>query len=249
MPTAEGFPLYFPTDARRAFESDEVTRRFGQIAGLGSGSRVLELAATRGHAAVLLAREFGCEVVAADGSDPVLSQLQDKVRSLGLTDRVSVKKIDALKLPFPEAEFDAILVTNAVLQPATALVKELRRFLAPNGRIGFTYPARVGRFPAKPAIDFWEARLGEALLLPRELLQLLQRSGYEPESVETLSDVELAELYRQAEAKTNGAPEAQALRDEIQHFRSNGKASVSYAMAIGRRREAGEKPPASRDRG
>ena len=36
---------------------------------------------------------------------------------------------------------------------------------------------------------------------------------------------------------------------DLDHFRAQGKASVSYAMAIGRRREPGEKPPASRDRG
>ncbi|MDQ3266370.1 MAG: methyltransferase domain-containing protein [Myxococcota bacterium] len=249
MPTAEAFPLYFPTDVRRAFETDEATRRFGTVAGLGSGSKVLELAAGRGTAALVLAREFGCDVVAVEFNDASLASLTDRVKSLGLTDRIHLRRAELGKLPFPEAEFDGIIVQGAVLQPATQLLKELRRLLAPRGRLAFTYPAKVGRFPTRPAVEFWEQRLGEALLLPREILALLQRSGFEPESVETLSDPELAELYRQAESKLDGSPAAATFKQELDLFRGTGRASVTYAFAIGRRREPGEKPPQSRDRG
>jgi hypothetical protein len=103
-------------------------------------------------------------------------------------------------------------------------------------------------------VEFWEARLGESLLLPRELLQALEKSGFEPEGVETLSDAELVEHYRLLEARLAGVPpadsQARMLREEIELFRSQaGKASVTYAMVMGRRKEPGEKPPASRDRG
>jgi cyclopropane fatty-acyl-phospholipid synthase-like methyltransferase len=249
MPSSEPFPLFFPNDARRAFETDEATRRFAQVAGLANGSRVLDLSGRHGGAAVVLAREFGCEVTTAGFDDASVAQLNDRVRSFGLADKVDVKKVDPAKVGLPDGEFDAILIQGAVLRRATELVKDLRRLLAPKGRLGFTYPARVGRFPSKPAIDFWEGRLGEQLMLPRELLQLLQRSGFEPESVETLSDSDLAELYRQFDGKLDSAPAAKPLQDEIEHFKSQGKASVSYALAIGRRKEPGEKPPASRDRG
>jgi hypothetical protein len=44
--------------------------------------------------------------------------------------------------------------------------------------------------------------------------------------------------------------DAEVIRQEISvHREQNGKAGVSYAFLIGRRKEPGEKPPASRDRG
>ena len=247
--TAEPFPLYYPSDARRPFETDDATRRFANVAGLGSGAKVLDLACGRGNAALVLAREYGCEVVAADAEEAFVQQLAERVKAFSLTGRVDARKVGYAKLPFAAAEFDAILIQGPVILRSKEVAEVVRNLLAPNGRLGFTYPAKVGRSPAKTALEFWEGRLGEALLLPRELLLQFQQSGYEPETVETLADAELAELYRQAEAKLDSDPRAATFRQEIEIFRAGARASVTYAMVIGRRREPGEKPPASRDRG
>lgn len=45
-----------------------LTERLGRLVGIGSGSRVLDLAAGRGLTAVHLARSFGCEVVGVEYS-------------------------------------------------------------------------------------------------------------------------------------------------------------------------------------
>jgi hypothetical protein len=82
---------------------------------------------------------------------------------------------------------------------------------------------------------------------------VLEAAGFEPESAESLHDTELDALYRDIEAGLAASPvgpQAAGLREELAlHRESNGKASVSYAFVVGRRKEPGEKPPASRDRG
>ncbi|HLL52481.1 MAG TPA: class I SAM-dependent methyltransferase [Myxococcaceae bacterium] len=255
MSPAEAFPLFYPGDARRPFENDEAVRRFGRTANLANGARVLELACGRGTASVLLAREFGCEVVAVDSDEKLLQQLSERSRMSALSDRLSVRRADPTRLQFDDGEFDGIIVQGRILFPITNAVRALRRFLAPRGRLCLTYPARVGRFSNRTAVDWWEAKLGEQVLLPRELLQVFERSGFEPEGVETLSDAELADLYRHLEGKLDALPRefealAHPLREEIELFRAqSARAGVTYAMVMGRRKEPGEKPRASRDRG
>ncbi len=124
---------------------------------------------------------------------------------------------------------------------ALAQLGQLRRHLAPSGRLALTYPVRVGRFSAKASLDHWEARLGEPLKLPRELLAALELEGFEPESVETASDAELADLFRALEPQLDGPSPA---REELElHQAAGGKPGTSFALAIVRRKEAGEKPP------
>jgi cyclopropane fatty-acyl-phospholipid synthase-like methyltransferase len=250
MPSAEAFPLYYPSNARRAFESDDITRRFATVATLSSGARVLEVLAGRGSASVLLAKEFGCEVVATDSDDTAISNLMERVRSLSIQDRVTVKRTDPTHPDFPPGEFDAIVVQGRVVGTLDWCTSTYRALLATNGRLMITYPAKVGRYPNRHALDFWEKRLGEAVRYPRELLQAIEANGFEPEAVETLDDSALAELYRGLESRIDGHPATASLREEVDLFRgASNKASVSYAFAIARRKEPGEKPPASRDRG
>lgn len=256
MISAEPFPLFHPSDARCAFERDEVTRRFAQLVNLASGSRVLELACgRRGSAGLLIARDLGCDVVAADTDEKELALLQARIKSQALTDRVTVRKVDYGRLPFGDGEFDGILVQGKVILSLDQAVRTLRRYLAARGRLCLTYPAKIGRYPSRVALDFWEKRLGEALRLPQDLLRVLELAGYEPESVETMSDAELAEYYRGVEQQLATLPKehearAQGLKEEIELFRAHaGRCGVSYALVTGRRKEPGERPPASRDRG
>ena len=193
-------------------------------------------------------------VVAADADEKELALLQETIRSQSRGDRISVRRVDYDRLPFGDGEFHGILVQGRVIATLNQAARALRRHLAPRGRLCLIYPARIGRHPSRVALDFWQKRLGEPLMLPQELLQVLERAGYEPESIETLSDAELGEYYGGVEQRLAALPEqaaaAQWLREEIDLFRSHaGRCGVSYALVIGRRKEAGEKPPASRDHG
>jgi cyclopropane fatty-acyl-phospholipid synthase-like methyltransferase len=252
MSPAEPFPLYFPGDARRPFSSEIATRRFAKVAQLEEGGRVLELGCgPSGLASVVLAQEFGCSVVAADSDETLLIHMRDRVRSLGLDGRVDVRRVDLRKPAFREGEFDAILCQGRVLMGLDEALRTLRPLLAHKGRLGMTFPVRVGRVTPRAVVEFWERRLGATLLLPRELLHHLAQAGFEPESVESMQDAELDAMYRELEPHLAKAPSDQAgwLREEMALHRESGKATASYAFLIGRRKEPGERPPATRDRG
>ncbi|HSP79977.1 MAG TPA: methyltransferase domain-containing protein [Myxococcaceae bacterium] len=253
MSPAEPFPLYFPDTARRPFSSEAVTRRFAKVAQLEEGGRVLSLGCgPSGSCCVVLAQEFGCSVVAADSDEAMLASLQERVRLLGLQGRVEVRRVEPSQPGLPEGEFDAVLCQSRILLPFPEALRSFRPLLGRDGRVGLTYPVRVGRVVPRAVLDFWERRLGLPLPSPHELLSLLSQSGFEPESVESLQDAELDLLYGELAPQLEKAPPERAsfLREEMAlHHEQNGKASSSYAFVIARRKEDGERPPASRDRG
>lgn len=253
MAPAEHFPLYFPGDARRAFGAEEVCQRIAHTAGWSNGSRLLELGA--GSAGLFLTQRLGCHATVVDADEKALGPVRERAKVPPASERISVKTASPDKLPFGDEEFDGILALGFVALPASVAVKTLRRHLATKGRLVLTYPVKVGRFPVKAALDHWEMRLGEPLLYPRELLMLFEKAGYEPEILETLSDQDLDVHYRELEATLGKQPaeaaaQVKVLREEIELHRAQaGKASVTLALAVGRRKEPGEKPPASRDGG
>ncbi len=253
MSSDEQAPLFFSGDARLGL-SRECVRRMARSARLGNGSKVLDLGCGNGGATLLLAREFGCSVVAADSDAAALDALSRRLRSQSLDARVEPLKVDFAQLTFADGEFNLVLApANPVYSFSDAATK-LRRYLPPRGRLLICHPVRVAQQIAPALTDYWERRLGRPLMFPRELLQILAESGYEPEGVEALSESELDELYRGLDQRASKLPkdaqERSALTEQIQLQRAQGgRSSVSFACAVARRKEPGEKPPAARDRG
>lgn len=245
------FPLWYPPDARRLFTAEGTLRRLARTAHWTNASKLLELSAS--SAAVTLAQGVGCQVVAADEDQKVLDALSQRIGTHGLTNLVGVKQVSYQNLPFADAEFDGIVALGRVLMPLGTAGQKLRKLLAPKGRLVFTYPVKVGRYPAENALKYWEARLGEPLNLPREALLKIEALGFEPETIETVGESELDDFYREVEKSLAGAADAEGakkLTEEIALHRQNGgKTGVSYAVLVARRKEPGEKPPASRDGG
>ena len=169
--------------------------------------------------------------------------------------KIDIQKIDYTRLPFADGSFDAVLAIGRVPLSLIAALTASRRLLVPNGRVVLTYPVKVGRFPAKLVTDVWDERLGEPLLLPRDALLRAERAGFEPESIETLNDAELGAYYQDFERALAASPagseeQLAAARQELELHKSSGaKASVSFGLLFARRKEAGEKPSASRDVG
>jgi SAM-dependent methyltransferase len=248
---ADAFPLWYPPDARRLFTADGLLRRIARTAHWTNSSKVLELCGS--PASLTLARSEGCAVTVADEDQKALDGLKERVATHALGNLVTLKQVSFANLPFGDAEFDGVVALGRVLMPLGTAATKLRKLLAPKGRLVFTYPVKVGRYPAENALKFWESRLGEALKLPREALLAVEKVGYEPETIETVGESELDDFYRELEkALANPADAAGAARltEEIAIHRQNGgKTGVSYAVIVARRKEPGEKPPASRDGG
>lgn len=253
MSVDEQGPLYFSGDARLGLGRQSL-RRLALIARLGSGSKVLDLGCGSGGASILLARDFGCSVVAADEDGAALTALEARLRSESLSSRVETLKIDFSQLTFADGEFNLILAPAGGIYSFSEATRKLRRYLAPRGRLLVCHPVRIGKNQTSSAFaKYWEEKLGEPLQLPRELLQIFEQAAYEPEAVEALSDAELAELYRGLEqkmAKPSKDKQAAAnFAEQIHLYRAqNGRAGATFVCALGRRKEPGEKPPPARER-
>jgi SAM-dependent methyltransferase len=103
----------------------------------GPGVRVLDVATGPGYVAGAAARR-NAEVVGIDFSAPMLAEARRREPT------VDFREGDAEALPFPDASFDAVVMSFGLLhlaRPDEALA-EAYRVLRPGGRLGFTVWAK-----------------------------------------------------------------------------------------------------------
>ena len=114
---------------------------------VAAGSRVLDVAAGNGNAALAAARR-GCQVIATDYVEDLLDRARLRAEAEGLS--LTTRFADAEGLPFEDGSFDAVLSTFGVMfvpHPEQAAA-ELLRVCRPGGRIGlasWTPTGFVGR--------------------------------------------------------------------------------------------------------
>jgi demethylmenaquinone methyltransferase/2-methoxy-6-polyprenyl-1,4-benzoquinol methylase len=113
------------------------------------GQRVLDVATGTGMVAFALAQR-GAQVVGLDQSERMLARAQRKLADQpGINGRVSFVLGQAERLPFGEAEFDALTFTYLLryVDDVAATMAELARVVRPGGRIGmveFGVPEQPG---------------------------------------------------------------------------------------------------------
>ncbi|GAA2626538.1 class I SAM-dependent methyltransferase [Paractinoplanes durhamensis] len=105
-----------------------------QAADLSAGSRVLDVAAGTGNAAIAAAR-CGCRVIATDYVPELLARARERAGAEHLT--VDFEVADAEDLPCKDGEYDAVLsVVGAMFAPDQEKVAaELTRVCRPGGTI------------------------------------------------------------------------------------------------------------------
>ncbi|MDQ7040916.1 MAG: bifunctional demethylmenaquinone methyltransferase/2-methoxy-6-polyprenyl-1,4-benzoquinol methylase UbiE [Rhodothermus sp.] len=151
--------------------------------------RVLDVATGTADLAIEVARRLPVErVVGVDIAESMLRIGQEKVARLGLNDRVVLRKGDAEKLPFSDAQFDAVLVAFGVrnFEDLDRGLQESYRVLKPGGVLvvlEFSHP----RIPIIRTLYRWYAHH----ILPRIGAWLSRDEGayrYLPKSVEAFPD-------------------------------------------------------------
>jgi cyclopropane fatty-acyl-phospholipid synthase-like methyltransferase len=104
---------------------------------LRAGMRVLDLACGKATSSIFLAREFGVEVWAADGT---ISPTENRKRAIELQCEASVfpLRVDAHSLPFAKEFFDAVIAIDSFLYFGTdeRYLGYLIQFIRPGGFIG-----------------------------------------------------------------------------------------------------------------
>src|SRR3954468_24645752 len=118
-----------------------ISERLVELAGVESGSRVLDVAAGYGEPALTAARAAGPEggVVATDISAEMLAFGRERAAAAGL-DNLEFIESDASSLNFPRASFDAAVSRwGLIFEPyAEAAAARIRGFLKPGARIAIS---------------------------------------------------------------------------------------------------------------
>jgi ubiquinone/menaquinone biosynthesis C-methylase UbiE len=175
---------------RRAKAEDEVTARntYLGLLEISDGQRVLDVGCGSGAVTRDIARRVGSRGVAIgiDPSPALLTVARELAMEAGLGDRLQFREGNALRLPFPDRSFDAVVCVTVLshIPGGEAAIPELARVLRPGGRLGvfdldtdmttFTHPDRaltrriVAVASDATAVNGW---------LARHLPALFQRAG------------------------------------------------------------------------
>lgn len=157
---------------------------------LTPGARVLDVATGAGAALLPAARRVGPsgQMTGIDLSQGMLREAQANARAAGLTN-VQLLKMDAERLDFPDAAFDAVLCAHGIflLPDREAALREMARVTKPGGAVGVSI---FGDSPPAfmPAWDMLAQQFREygvqarfpnplAYLTPEEMTGLLGRAG------------------------------------------------------------------------
>jgi demethylmenaquinone methyltransferase / 2-methoxy-6-polyprenyl-1,4-benzoquinol methylase len=100
--------------------------------------RVLDVATGTGMVAAELVHRYGCRVVGLDQSEDMLAGARSKLaREPALASRVELVQGVAERLPFADAEFDALTFTYLLryVDDPAATLRELARVVRPGGRV------------------------------------------------------------------------------------------------------------------
>src|SRR6478735_7383629 len=118
-----------------------ISERLVELAGVQSGSRVLDIAAGYGEPALTAARKAGTEgrVMATDISAEMLAFGRERAAAAGLGN-VEFMESDASSLDFPPESFDAAVSRwGIIFEPdAEAAAGRIRGFLKPGTRIAIS---------------------------------------------------------------------------------------------------------------
>jgi demethylmenaquinone methyltransferase / 2-methoxy-6-polyprenyl-1,4-benzoquinol methylase len=101
------------------------------------GDTVLDVATGTAAVAIELARRTGCSVVGLDQSAEMLAAGRARVQHAGLGDRIRLVHGNAERLPFEDAEFDALTFTYLLryVDDPGATLRELARVTRSGGTI------------------------------------------------------------------------------------------------------------------
>lgn len=110
-----------------------------RAAGVGRGTRVLDLCCGSGEPGLYLVQETGCHLVGMDLCEPGLRQAQRQAASARLPGSAHFLVADATRNPL-ESQFDVVLLLETALafQDKPRLLRDIGRLLRPQGRLALT---------------------------------------------------------------------------------------------------------------
>lgn len=234
-----------------------LTKRLGQLLGLGPQSRVLDVAAGRGTSALALATTFGCDVIGLDYSQRNVDDATRLARKQGLGGKVIFSCADAERLPFADESFDAVLCECALctFPNKAAAAAEFARVLRSGGQVGLSDLTRQGTLsPELETLTAWIACVADAQplstyadLLRSARLTVTATEEHNGALLDFIDKIRMRILMADVMVGLKNVPglDLGAVKDFVQRALAAVKArQLGYALLIATRREP---PPRSRD--
>ena len=159
---------------------EDALERVREVTGLAPGTRVLDIGAGRGHAAIHLAREYAAVTTAVELSPDMAAEARERTAAAGVSDRVRIIEGDFLTMPAPTRPFPVVLSfdTLCYFADTDTLLRRIESMSAADYFLAFTeYFCEVPDSAAvQSLVCRWKIHLKGDFLWYREILE---GRGYE----------------------------------------------------------------------
>lgn len=179
-----GYWLDDSDDSSIAIATDRFTDLMISKLPVGPGDRVLDLGCGIGKPAIQLVKATGASVLGISINQDQVDLGTARAASEGVSDRASFELADALKLPFDDHSFDAVLAFESIVHmPRMTALREIARVLKPGGRVALT---DLFKFDASDATAWEDGFLTPAVPRFSDYQDLVPLAGLE---IDELLDV------------------------------------------------------------
>ncbi|MEU3524162.1 methyltransferase domain-containing protein [Streptomyces sp. NPDC038707] len=152
-----------------------------EAAGLRAGSRLLDVGCGFGRPAIAAAKATGARVVGINVSAEQVRQGRALAAEAGVADLVSFEQADGMALPYPDASFDAVWASEAIMYMSDRpkALREIERVLVPGGRFVLSDYAERTELTPEQRVSLKEGFTVEALPTIEGYRELLTDAGLE----------------------------------------------------------------------
>jgi uncharacterized protein YbaR (Trm112 family) len=168
-----------------ACSSSQVTHVVARVTASSSASPLVDLASGRGTLLEMLAQRLDYPIIATDISPRILRRTQQRLRFLGLTERVTLLAFDARRTPFKDGAVNTLTthVGLSNIDSPSSLLQELRRI------VSGTILATMFFFPEDDTVNAAaiHAILHSPLLFKHQTLEQFAGAGWQVELVNVCS--------------------------------------------------------------
>ncbi len=128
------------------------TAELAGLAGIAADMAVLDVGSGVGGPARFLSQTYGCRVTGVDLSEPFVDAARYLTERTGQSGQVAFQTASALKLPFDDGCFDAVLLQHVAMNIAdrAQLYREIRRVLKSGGKFATYDVVAKGGEPHSP---------------------------------------------------------------------------------------------------
>lgn len=125
------------------------------------GLQILDVATGTGDLAIAVARLNPANIDAIDIASSMMEIGRNKIREMGLTEKITFREGEAERIPFPDDTYDVVMVAFGVrnFEDLQGGLKEMKRVMKAGGAmmvLEFSHPVR---FPMKPLYAFYSKQI------------------------------------------------------------------------------------------